>query len=108
MELSTFLLVHRHVHDYEPSPEAARAWREWFEALGAALVDPGNGVLDDRATAGAFVASLPLGGYTLIDAESLAEAVRLAQTCPAVSEGGAVEVGRLSPVSGRKHPARTF
>jgi hypothetical protein len=44
------------------------------------LVDPGNGVLDDRATVGAVVASLPLGGYTIIDAQNLDDAVRLAQT----------------------------
>jgi hypothetical protein len=108
VELSTFLLVHRHVNDYKPSPEAAVAWRDWFTALGEALVDPGNAVLDDRATVGAVVASLPLGGYTIINASGLEEAVRLAHGCPAVSNGGAVEVGRLSPVPGRRHAARIF
>jgi YCII-related domain len=106
--MNPFLLVHRHIHDYTPSAEAAAAWQNWFESLGDALVDPGNAVLDDRGVAGAAATPLPLGGYTIVNAETLEEAIRIARGCPAVSEGGAVEVGRLSPVPGRHHPARTF
>jgi hypothetical protein len=106
--MNPYLLVHRHVHDYTPSPEAAAAWRRWFEALGDALVDPGNAVLDDRGKAGDPGISLPLGGYTIINADTLEEAIRRALGCPAVGEGGAVEIGRLSPGPGRQHPARVF
>jgi hypothetical protein len=106
--MNPYLFVHRHVHNYKPTPEAAAAWRDWFEALGDALVDPGNAVLGGRGTAGAAGTPLPLGGYTIINAENPEEAIRLTQGCPAVREGGAVEVGRLSPVPGRQHPARTF
>jgi hypothetical protein len=106
--MSPYLLVHRHTHDYTSSPEAAAAWRSWFEALGGALIDPGNAVLDDRGAAGDAGTPLPLGGYTIINADTLQEAILLAQDCPAVREGGAVEVGRLSPVPGRQHPARIF
>jgi hypothetical protein len=65
-------------------------------------------VLEDRAAVGDAGTPLPLGGYTIVYAENLGEAVNLAQACPAVREGGAVEVGRLSPVPGRHHPRRTF
>ena len=106
--MNPYLLVHRHVHNYKPTSEAAAAWRDWFESLGDALVDPGNAVLSDRGSAGQAGTPLPLGGYTITNAETLEEAVRLTQDCPALSEGGAVEVGRLSPVPGRQHPARTF
>jgi hypothetical protein len=106
--MGNFLLVHRHVHDYTPGPAAAAARREWFHSLGVALVDPGNAVLDDRGSVGDPGTPLLLGGYTIVDAESLEDALRLAHTCPAVHEGGAVEVGRLTPRPGRQHPARVF
>ena len=44
--MNTYLLVHRHPHDYAGSPEAAAAWEAWFDKLGDALVDRGNAVLD--------------------------------------------------------------
>jgi hypothetical protein len=106
--MNPYLLVHRHVRGYKPTPKTAAAWRDWFDSLGDALIDPGNAVLTERATVGGTGTPLPLGGYTIINAETLEEAVGIAHGCPAVSEGGAVEVGRLSPVPGRHHPARIF
>jgi hypothetical protein len=103
-----YLLVHRHRPDYRGSPEAAAAWRAWFAGLGDALVDPGNGVLEDRTSVGNATSDLALGGYTLLQAESAQEAARLAAGCPVLKGGGAVEIGRLSPVPGRAHPARIF
>jgi hypothetical protein len=50
--VDTYLLVHRHPHNYAGSPEAAAAWRAWFDKLGDALVDKGNAVLDDRSAVG--------------------------------------------------------
>jgi len=40
--MNPFLLVHRHVHNYTPTPEVAAAWRDWFGVLGDALIDPGK------------------------------------------------------------------
>jgi hypothetical protein len=51
---------------------------------------------------------LPLDGYTLVTAGDFAAAVELAKGCPIVEEGGGVEVGLLTPVPGREHPARIF
>ena len=106
--MNTYLLVHRQPHDYTGTPEAAAAWEAWFGKLGDALVDKGNAVLSGRSAVGEAGAVLPLGGYTIISAAGLEEAARLANGCPIVQEGGAVEVGLLSPVPGRQHPARTF
>jgi hypothetical protein len=50
----------------------------------------------------------PLGGYTLVTADDFVEAVELANGCSIVEEGGGVEVGLLTAVPGRRHPARTF
>ena len=38
-----------------------------------------------------------IGGFTLVETDDLAEAIRVAQTCPVVEVGGAVEV---RPVQG--------
>jgi hypothetical protein len=106
--MNTYLLVHRHPHNYEGTDQTCAAWQTWFKELGDALVDLGNPVLGNRAAAGGAGTGLPLGGYTIIDAETLEEATRLAGGCPILAEGGAVEVGELTPVPGRQHPARTF
>jgi hypothetical protein len=106
--MNTYLLVHRQPGNYTGTPETKVAWEAWFTQLGDALVDPGNGVLDDRDAVGQPATGLPLGGYTLINAEDMEEATGLASGCPIIAAGGAVEVGRLSPVPGRQHPARTF
>jgi hypothetical protein len=106
--MNTYLLVHRHVHNYTGNAGTRAAWQAWFEELGDTLVDPGNAVLRNRATAGGAGTGLPLGGYTIIAAGDLDEATKIAGTCPVLAEGGAVEVGELSPVPGRLHPARTF
>lgn len=106
--MNTYLLVHRHPQNYAGSAETRAKWENWFAQLGDALVDLGNPVLDGRSAVGTIGDVLPLGGYTLIQAKNLEEAARLAQGCPILSEGGGVEIGRLTPVPGRKHPARVL
>ena len=106
--MNIYLLVHRHPHGYTGSPEAAPAWEAWFGKLGDAHVDKGNSVLGDRSVSGEAGTVLPLGGYTIVRAADLEEAARLVSGCPILPAGGAVEVGMLTPVPGRQHPARTF
>ncbi len=106
MQMNTYLLVHRHPENYTGTAGTA-AWEAWFKQLGSHLVDLGNPVFE-RTSAGTCGTPLPLGGYTLITAGDLAEAVELAKGCPIAGEGGGVEVGLLTPVPGREHPARIF
>jgi hypothetical protein len=107
--MDTYLLVHRHPHNYKGGPETFAAWEAWFKELGHALVDlGGNPVVGDRGVAGEVGTLLPLGGYTIVEAQNLDEATRLTQGCPIVAEGGAVEVRKLTTIPGRQHPARTF
>ena len=106
--METYILVHRHPHNYTSTPKTVAAWQAWFQQLGDAIVDIGNPVLGGRGIAGTATSALPLGGYTLIAADNFDVAQRLANACPILNEGGAVEIGRLTPVPGRHHPARTF
>jgi hypothetical protein len=89
------------------SADTAAAWEAWFDQLGSHLVDLGNPVFE-RTPVGTCGTPLPLGGYTLITANDFAEALELARGCPVVPAGGGVEVGLLTPVPGREHPARIF
>jgi hypothetical protein len=106
--MNTYLLVHRHPHGYAGAPGARAAWEAWFETLGDALVDKGNSVLGGRGVLGDPGTALPLGGYTIVRAAGLEAVSRLVSGCPVLREGGAVEIGPLTPVPGRLHPARTF
>ena len=102
--MSTYLLAHRAPRDYRGSPEAMAAWNAWFEQLGPNLVDRGNPVFN-RATLGAATSDTNLGGYTLIEADDLAAAVKLAEGCPMVGWGGGVEVGELMVLNAGRGPA---
>lgn len=78
-------------------------WMSWFEKLGKKVVDPGNpfagggqainkdGVMD--------VNSMPVTGYSIVEAKDMDEAVAMAKDCPLVpTEGGAVCVYEALPM----------
>jgi len=71
------------------------AWGAWFGTLGSAIVDPGN-PFGPSATVGAGSVSdggaSRLTGYTVLSADSLADAAKLAGGCPVLEHGGSVEV----------------
>jgi len=97
--MSSYVFVYRAPKDYDGgSIDAFAAWQAWFEELGASLVDAGNPVFS-RETVGESSSDTVLGGYSLITAADLEEAVALAQGCPYVGAGGGVEVGELTQLS---------
>lgn len=73
------------------------AWGNWFGSMGSAVVDGGNpvgmsttvhpdgSVTDDGG-------SNPASGYSLIEAESVADAVAKAKACPILEAGGSIEL----------------
>jgi hypothetical protein len=71
-------------------------WMNWFGALGASVVDGGNpfgaskaiganGGVSDGGTAA-------LTGYSIIDADSIDDAVSKAKGCPVLGSGGSIDV----------------
>ena len=83
-----------------PEEQAAvmQAWIDWFTNLGSALVDGGNpfsGAVKSLNRNGAVsdsAASLQASGYSIIQADSLDEAVALASACPALQGGAQITV----------------
>jgi hypothetical protein len=81
------------------TPEAQEAamqeWVAWFDTLGDSVADIGNpfgaGTTVKNGGASDGGAS-KLGGYSIINAESLAEASSKAKECPVLQSGGSVEV----------------
>jgi hypothetical protein len=73
------------------------AWSRWYEELGAAVVDPGNPVgrtktVDADGLVSDGGGENPVSGYTIIEADSIDEAVARAKGCPILAGGGTVEV----------------
>lgn len=72
------------------------AWGAWFGSIGDGVVDGGNpcgpsktvasngGVTDGAASA--------LSGYSILKADTLDAAAKLAKGCPVLASGGSVEV----------------
>jgi len=86
----------------EEQEKVMQAWGAWFGELGPAIVDGGNpfgasaSVLADGAVTGRGTSGL--GGYTLITADSLADATALAKGCPVFADGGSVEIYEALPM----------
>ena len=91
-----------------PESEAEQAkvlqtWMDWYTDLGSAVVDTGNPftpVAKSIACDGA-VSDGALGpmstGYTILEADSLDQAVQMAQGCPMLKGGGEVTVLETFP-----------
>lgn len=87
----------------ETPEEAARemaAWEAWYKELGDAVVHPGNPVgmsktvHADRVTDNG--GANPLSGFTIVRADSVEAACKMAQACPMVANGsGTAEVAPL-------------
>ena len=78
-------------YGYEtPTQEIMDAWSNWFASIGDKLVDSGSPFGPGREITHSGTKELPLGaesvtGYTIINADSLDEAEKIAQECPIIT-----------------------
>ena len=109
--MAKFLFVYRGNVDREneqPSPEQMQQvmarWGEWFQKVGAAIVDGGDGLMptgkivsNSAVTDGPFIEAKELvGGYSILEADSYDAAVEHAMSCPINEEGGSIEIRELA------------
>lgn len=86
--MKKFVIFHYGYED--PTPEIMGAWSKWFESIGEKIVDPGSPLGPGKEISRSGTKDLALGlesltGYTIVRAESMAEAEKIVETCPMIS-----------------------
>ena len=74
----------------KPTPEIMGAWGKWFESIADKVVDQGGHFSGGREISKAGTKDLPMGmesitGYTIVNAKSLDEAEKMAQSNPYIA-----------------------
>lgn len=98
--MANYLLIYTGTASQPSTPQEGekvmQAWMGWFGQLGSAVVDGGNpcSMAKTVASNGSVSEGGPsgVGGYSVLSANSLDEAVKLAKGCPHLAAGGQVEV----------------
>ena len=93
--MKKFVLLH---YGYEmPTPEMMAAWGNWFDSMEDHTIDMGGHFRGGREISKAGTKDLPLGpksvtGFTIINADSLDDAERMARSNPYISSIRVYEV----------------
>lgn len=87
----------------EDRSKVMEVWKVWMENVGGALVDVGAPMINGKAIVddGSGGAASELSGYSIIQAESMDEALKLVENHPFLRESFGkykVEVFELAPV----------
>ncbi len=99
--MSNYVLAYPAPTEPMPTDEAAvgeimAAWGAWFESLGDALVDGGapfgHGVTLAPDGSHSDGVAFGLGGYSVVTADSIEDAVALAAGCPIHANGAPIGV----------------
>jgi hypothetical protein len=93
--MKRFVMLH---YGFEkPTPEIMKAWGTWFESIEATIVDRGGHFTRGVEISSQGVVDLPLGpdsitGFTVVNADSLDEARKMAESNPFISSIRVYEV----------------
>ena len=87
--MKKFVLLYTGTRDQAPTDESIAAWSEWFGSLGDKLVDAGNPFGQGREVSAGNTTELSpsadgVTGYTLINAQDIDEAEKIALSHPTV------------------------
>lgn len=90
--------------DQKRTADFMMRWRQWAGGLGSAVADQGavlsrSMLVTDAEQATAGPGEDRLTGYSLLDAGSLEEAIRMVRGCPIFEVGGSIQVGELMDAS---------
>jgi hypothetical protein len=103
--MARYLLVY-YGGKMETDPKLAEkemaVWMKWFGDLGQAVVDAGaptekGGKIVSKSGVKS-VGAKPVGGYSILQADSLDAATAMAKRCPAIAMDGQVAVYPLMPM----------
>lgn len=84
----------------KPTPEIMAAWGDWFKSIGDKSVENGGFHGAAREVSHSGSKDLPMGmdsitGYSIINAESLEEAEKIAQNNPFIASIRVYEINRM-------------
>ena len=84
----------------EEGAKVMAAWEAWYKGIGEDLVHPGNPVGMSKTVSANGVedngGSNPLSGFTIVRADSIEAACKIAAACPMVADGsGTAEVAPI-------------
>ena len=87
--MKKFVLLYTGTRDQAPTDESTAAWGEWFASLGDKVVDAGNPFGQGREVSAGNTTELSpsaagVTGYTLINAQDIDEAEKIALAHPTV------------------------
>jgi hypothetical protein len=79
--------------------QAKAAFGKWLQDAGGAIVDPGAPVhMVKQVSSGSPAAPVGIGGYSIIEADSVEEAEKLLSTHPYVGRGGTLQLNEVMVV----------
>lgn len=105
--MAQFLITY--IGNYHPSTPAEGKehfgkYMAWLKGLGSKAISPANPLKDtqtiqpDGTVVGGSTSTM--SGYTIIEADSIDEAIEIAQSCPFLEVGGSLEVSELMKMPG--------
>ena len=97
--MPNYIFSYRFAKGQDPmaDPTSKPAWGQYLsETLASNIVDPGWPVFRPSSVLGDAGPATQIGGYSIVKADSLDDAIELAKSCPAISRAGGVEVGELA------------
>ena len=99
--MNKYIIAYHGGIKFETKEEGAKhmqLWQAWMMGLGKAIINPGTPCSKSKFVSSKGVSdkgdSVPLSGYTIIEAESIDAAVEMSKGCPHLSIG-TIEVAEL-------------
>ncbi|MEP0176788.1 MAG: hypothetical protein ABJH28_16560 [Paraglaciecola sp.] len=97
--MQKYIFAYHGTPKFETPQEGAKhmeEWQGWSASLGDAIVDPGIPVGPSMTVTSEGIVegggTNPLSGITIIQAESIDAAMKMAQSCPHINLNGTIEV----------------
>ncbi len=88
--------------DPKKTAKSMKEWTKWFEDLGKAVVEMGAPVQPGKMVSGSGARNAgtakPVSGYSIVQARSMAAAVKMAKSSPQIKANGQIGVYEIAPM----------
>lgn len=105
--MKKFILVYYGQPQFKTADDAKAhqaAWMEWANELGSAMVEMGNPARPGKTVSAQGVSDADghgrFMGYSIIQARTLDDAVKITKRCPYVADGGTMGVHEIGSMGG--------